>query len=160
LQEQCVTPLMAEGIALERIDVQWSADLRYSGQNYELELPWRDTPEGLRAAFEARHRRLYGYATGESVAGVNPLLLGRVPDVAAALSPFEPSGTPGVLGEQRAHFPGVGEVALPRYDRDALAPNREIAGPALIEDEWSTTLLYPGQRCAADRLGNLLIEVG
>src|SRR5262249_61358849 len=65
LQEQCVTPLMAEGIALERIDVQWSADLRYSGQNYELELPWRDTPEGLRAAFEARHRRLYRYATRE-----------------------------------------------------------------------------------------------
>src|SRR5262249_59271401 len=86
LQEQCVTPLMAEGIALERIDVQWSADLRYSGQNYELELPWRDTPEGLRAAFEARHRRLYGYATGESVECVNPPGLARLPPPPAAPS--------------------------------------------------------------------------
>jgi N-methylhydantoinase A len=71
LQEQCVTPLTAEGIARERIDVRWSADLRYSGQNYEIEIPWRDTPEALRADFEARHRRLYGYATGESVECVN-----------------------------------------------------------------------------------------
>jgi len=158
LQEQCVTPLTAEGIARERIDVHWSADLRYSGQNYEIEIPWRDTPEALRAEFEARHRRLYGYATGESVECVNLRVLARAPDVAATLSAFEPSGTPGVVGEQRAHFPGVGEVALPRYDRGALTPGRAIAGPALIEDEWSTTLVYPGQSCAADRLGNLVIE--
>jgi N-methylhydantoinase A len=160
LQEQCVTPLTAEGIAPERIDVQWSADLRYSGQNYEIEIPWRDTPEALRAEFEARHRRLYGYATGESVECVNLRVLARVPDVAATLSAFEPSGTPGVIGEQRAHFAGVGEVALPRYDRGALAPGPVLTGPALIEDEWSTTLVYPGQRCAADRLGNLIIETG
>ena len=158
LQEQCVTPLTAEGIARERIEVQWSTDLRYSGQNYEIEIPWRDTPEALRAEFEARHRRLYGYATGESVECVNLRVLARVPDVAATLSTFEPAGTPGVLGEHRAHFAGVGEVALSRYDRGALAPGRAIDGPALIEDEWSTTLVYPGQRCTADRLGNLVIE--
>ncbi len=160
LQAQCVTPLTDEGIAADRIAVQWSADLRYSGQNYEIEIPWRDTPEALRAEFERRHRQLYGYATGESVECVNLRAVARVPDVAVALSPFEPSGTPGVIGEQRAHFPGLGEVALPRYDRAALAPGVTVKGPALIEDEWSTTLVYPGQRCAADRLGNLAIEVG
>jgi N-methylhydantoinase A len=160
LQEQCVTPLTAEGIALDRIAVQWGADLRYSGQNYEIEVAWRDTPEALRAEFEARHRQLYGYATGESVECVNLRVQARVPDVAVELSPFEPSGTPGVLGEQRAHFPGAGEVALPRHDRVALAPGRAVSGPALIEDEWSTTLVYPGQRCTADRLGNLVIETG
>jgi N-methylhydantoinase A len=160
LQEQCVAPLAAEGIAPARIAVERSADLRYSGQNYEIEVPWRDTPEALRAEFEARHRRLYGYATGESVECVNLRVVARVPDVAVALSPFEPAGTPGVVGEQRAHFPGLGEVALPRHDRGALEPGRPVAGPALIEDEWSTTLVYPGQRASADRLGNLRLEVG
>src|SRR5438093_62157 len=159
LQEQCVAPLTDEGIALDRIAVQWSADLRYSGQNYEIEIPWRNTPEALRAEFEARHRRLYGYATGESVECLNLRVVARVPDVAVTLSELEPAGTPGVTGEQRAHFAGLGEVALPRYDRAALAPGCSVLGPALIEDEWSTTLLYPGQRCAADRLGNLVIEV-
>ena len=160
LQEQCVAPLTDEGIALDRIAVHWSTDLRYSGQNYEIEIPWRDTPEALRAEFEARHRRLYGYATGESVECVNLRVVARVPDVAAELWDFEPAGTPVLSGDQRAHFPGLGEVALPRYDRAALAPGRVVLGPALIEDEWSTTLVYPGQRCATDRLGNLLIETG
>jgi N-methylhydantoinase A len=160
LQEHCVAPLTAEGIAPTRIAVQWSADLRYSGQNYEIEIPWRDTPEALRAEFETRHRRLYGYATGESVECVNLRVVARVPDVAVELPRFEPTGVPGVLGEQRAHFPGVGEVALPRYDRGALEPGPVIQGPALVEDEWSTILVYPGQRCAADRLGNLIIETG
>ena len=159
LQEQCVAPLTAEGIGLERIAVDWSADLRYSGQNYELEVPWRETPEGLRAEFEARHRRLYGYATGESIECVNLRMVARVPDVAAELAPVEPAATPALLGEQRAYFPATGEVPLPRYDRAALAPGRGVPGPALVEDEWSTIVVGPGQRGAADRLGNLVIEV-
>src|SRR5438477_3935313 len=98
LQEQCVTPLTDEGIALDRIAVQWSADLRYSGQNYELDVPWHDTPEGLRADFEARHRRLYGYATGESIECVNLRVVARVPDVAAELSDVEPASAPAESG--------------------------------------------------------------
>ena len=46
------------------------------------------------------------------------------------------------------------------FSRAALGPGRTVEGPALIEDEWSTVLVYPGQRCVADRLGNLVIETG
>jgi N-methylhydantoinase A len=61
---------------------------------------------------------------------------------------------------QRAFFPETGEILMPRYDRSLLPAGAPIAGPALIEDEWSTTVVYPGQRAAADRLGNLVIETG
>jgi N-methylhydantoinase A len=47
-----------------------------------------------------------------------------------------------------------------RYDRTSLPPGHLVAGPAMVEDEWSTTIVYPGMRCVADRLGNLVIEVG
>ena len=47
---------------------------------------------------------------------------------------------------------------MPRYDRGALAAGAVVAGPALIEDEWSTTLVYPGQRCRGRRLGNLVLD--
>ena len=30
-----------------------------------------------------------------------------------------------------------------------------IKGPALVEDPWATTLVYPGQTGVLDRLGNL-----
>src|SRR2546421_2723969 len=67
LEEQCVAPLRDEGIAHERIVLERSADLRYSGQNYELEVEWRSTPEAPRTAVEARHPQLYGHATGEGI---------------------------------------------------------------------------------------------
>ena len=55
---------------------------------------------------------------------------------------------------------GTGAVEMPRYDRRSLPPGHVMTGPAMVEDEWSTTVVYPGQRCVADRLGNLIIEVG
>jgi N-methylhydantoinase A len=69
------------------------------------------------------------------------------------------TGTAKPVGELRAFFRGAEPLAMPRYERGALPPGQEVLGPALVEDEWSTTLVYPGQRCQADRLGNLLIEV-
>ncbi len=160
LEERCLAPLLDEGVAPERVALQRSVDLRYTGQNDELEVPWRAGPDALRRAFEARHRQLYGYATGERVECVNLRVTARVTDVAVTLPPFEPAARPAAAGEQPAHFPETGAVSLPRFDRAALAPGRVVAGPALVEDAWSTTLVYPGQRCAADALGNLIIETG
>jgi N-methylhydantoinase A len=159
LEERCLAPLLDEGIAAERVALERSADLRYTGQNYELAVLWRDEPGALRTAFEARHRQLYGYATGEGVECVNLRVVARVMDTAVELSTFEPAGSPATASAQRAWFAETGEVALRRHDRTALAPGRAVVGPALIEDESSTVLIYPGQRCAADRFGNLVLEV-
>jgi N-methylhydantoinase A len=158
LEGQCLAPLLAEGYAAERVQVKRSVDLRYSGQNYELEIEHAGSPEALRAAFERRHRQLYGYATGESVECVNLRVMAQIVrddftlPALAATAPVKPAGT------LRAYFKDAGPVELARYDRGMLPAGQVIAGPALIEDEWSTTLVYPGQRCQADRLGNLLIE--
>ena len=171
LEERCLAPLLNEGIAARRITLLRSVDLRYTGQNYEIEIPLaggRSTARAgdvaaLRKAFEARHRQLYGYATGESVECVNLRVVARVDDHATALAPVRASarrGDDARAGEQRAYFPETGEVALKRFHRDRLAPGRAVRGPALIEDEWSTTLVGPGQRAASDRFGNLVIETG
>jgi N-methylhydantoinase A len=160
LEDRCIAPLAAEGIAPGRITVERSLDLRYTGQNYELEVDWHDTPEALRAGFEARHRRLYGYATGDAVECVNLRVVARVPDVAAALPAWEPAGSSAPAGALRAWFADSGEVAVPRHDRAALEPGRAVPGPALVADASSTVLVYPGQRCTADRLGHLVIETG
>ena len=158
LEARCLAPLLDEGIAAEGVALARSVDLRYTGQNYEIEAPWRSDPGALRRAFEARHRQLYGYATGESVECVNLRVVARVRDTGVELPLFEPAGGDEKAGAQQAWFPGVGEVRLPLYQRAALGPARPVAGPALVVDEWSTTLVDPGQRCAADRFGNLVIE--
>ncbi|MGH7266408.1 MAG: hypothetical protein ACREMB_16410, partial [Candidatus Rokuibacteriota bacterium] len=63
-------------------------------------------------------------------------------------------------GEQRAHFADGGEMTLPVYRRADLAAEQTLKGPALVEDPWATTLVYPGQTATLDRFGNLVIEVG
>jgi N-methylhydantoinase A len=160
LEESCLAPLLDEGIAAERVALARSTDLRYTGQNYEVEVAWRDDPGELRTAFEARHRQLYGYATGEGVECVNLRVVARARDTAVELPAFEPTTSREVAGVQRAWFAETGEVELPRHHRAALVPGRPVMGPALVEDDWSTVLVYPGQRCAADRFGNLVIETG
>jgi N-methylhydantoinase A len=159
LEAQCVTPLLDEGIAAERITVERSVDLRYSGQNYEIEVGWDADLGALRAAFEIRHRRLYGYATGESVECVNLRLTARVIEAHADLPLIDPVGALAPAGEQRAYFKETSETVMPRYLRAAFGEGRSIDGPALIEDDWSTTVVYPGQRCRGDRFGNLTLEV-
>ena len=62
-------------------------------------------------------------------------------------------------GSQRAYFPATGEVALPRFDRATLQPGLVVRGPAMIEDEWSTIIVYPGQRAAADGRGHVVVDV-
>jgi N-methylhydantoinase A len=160
LEAQCLTPLLAEGHSAERVLLKRSADLRYAGQNYELEVDYgAGTPEALRDVFERRHRQLYGYATGESVECINLRVSAQLVRDDLTLGSSTATGTAAPVGELRAFFRGAGAVTMPRYERGSLPPGQMVAGPALVEDEWSTTLVYPGQRCRADRLGNLLIEV-
>jgi N-methylhydantoinase A len=171
LEEQCLRPIVEEGHAAAEVVLARSVDLRYVGQNYEIELPWERDPAGLRPAFEARHRRLYGYATGEGVECVNLRVVARLGDSPAPHpGPLPPGGRgpgEGVRGEtvaspsgsQRAYFPEAGEVTLPRFDRTALPSGAIVTGPAMVEDEWSTIIIYPGQRATADAQGHLVLDL-
>ena len=47
----------------------------------------------------------------------------------------------------------------PVYQRGDLRAGNQIAGPALIEEYASTTVIFPGDRLQVDKFGNLIIEV-
>jgi N-methylhydantoinase A len=160
LESQCLQPILDEGHRPADAIVERSADLRYVGQNYELEVPYRGGPALLRRLFEDRHRQLYGYATGGSLECVNLRVVARLPGASPYLgSAGRGESRPAATGAHRAYFPETGDIALSRYDRDALGAGALIRGPALVEDDWSTILVYPGQRAMADELGNILLEV-
>jgi N-methylhydantoinase A len=153
-----VAPLRAEGHQTGSIRLERQVDVRYVGQNYELAVPWAGDLAGLRHDFEALHLRLYGYATGDAMECVNLRVRALVPADAARLPDWPGRGSPVPSGEQRAYFPEVGETTLPIYQRADLAPEHPLEGPALLEDPWATTLVYPGQTAVLDRFGNVLID--
>jgi N-methylhydantoinase A len=51
-----------------------------------------------------------------------------------------------------------GYADTPVYDRYGLGAGEVVAGPAVVEELDSTTVVHPGYRATVDRYGNLLIE--
>jgi N-methylhydantoinase A len=154
------TPLLAEGHRPEAIAVRRSVDVRYVGQNYELEVPWAGDLDGLRAGFHALHRRLYAYATDDAVECVNLRVRAGVEAVRARMPEWPVTGSGLPFAEHEAYFPENGSTTLPVFRREDLPPEYPVKGPALIEDPWATTLVYPGHTARLDRAGNLWMGAG
>jgi N-methylhydantoinase A len=148
-------PLLAEGHRPESIELRRSVDVRYVGQNYELEAPWTGDLDQLRADFQALHRRLYAYATDDAVECVNLRVRAGVEAAGARLPEWPTTGRAQPFAEHEAYLPETGLTALPVYRREDLPPEHPVKGPALIEDPWATTLVYPGHTSLLDRAGNL-----
>ena len=63
-------------------------------------------------------------------------------------------------GERPVYFgPAVGLLATGVYDRYALVPGDRLAGPAVIEERESTTVVDPGADITVDGHGNLIIDL-
>jgi N-methylhydantoinase A len=60
---------------------------------------------------------------------------------------------------RQAYFNAADAYDVPVLRRDNLQPGARIAGPAVIEEQTSTIVLYPGQRAVVDAYLNLEVEV-
>jgi N-methylhydantoinase A len=55
------------------------------------------------------------------------------------------------------YFDG-GWKETPIYDRTELRPGNAVAGPAVVVQDDTTTVIEPGFKGAVDSFGNILIE--
>jgi N-methylhydantoinase A/oxoprolinase/acetone carboxylase beta subunit len=151
-----------------QIQVVRSADARYVGQGYELNVP---VPAGrldaavlarVRAAFDEIYAARYGYADAQAPVEIVTWKLsavGGTPRVALAKVPPR-SGEGGRKGVRRAYFPEArGYLECPVYDRYALAAGLTLTGPAIVEERESTTVLPPGVEATVDEYANLLVRL-
>ncbi|MBI4608702.1 MAG: hydantoinase/oxoprolinase family protein [Candidatus Rokubacteria bacterium] len=167
LEADATAWLDRERVPPERRQLARWLDLRYEGQNYELLVPvpdevWRErSAEGLRQRFLQVHEATYGFsAEAEPIQVVNARLVARgVPD-----QPEIPRRKPGaldasaaLLGRRHVDFDEAGVLDCPVYDRARLVAGNRLAGPGVIEQFDSTTLLHPGQEALVDELGVLII---
>ena len=163
LQAPAAEQLRGDGLDPASLTWERSLDLRYVGQKAELEVPCPPDPIDLAEValrFNARHRMEYAYETPEEVECVNL----RLAAVLARSHPALPRLEQRTRGEARigsrpAFFHETGSVELPVFRRDGLSPGEKIDGPAVVEEAWSTTLAYPGQRLTVDEYGNLVVEL-
>ena len=160
LEAQAAKALAAESLELERAAYLWSADLRYVGQNYEINVPVHrdDTPASLRRRFEERHQALYAYTAGETIELVNLRLTALVSTPPISLRPVVASTLGRPIEARRAFLDG-GWIEVPVFLRSDLMPGQLITGPALVEEEGTTTLVGVGEKASLDSAGLLTVEV-
>ena len=155
LEEEGRSSLAAEGITGATMETARSVDLRYTGQSYTLNVPWKG-PAFAGEAFNERHEQRYGHRLDMPVELVNLRVALRGPGIRFALdecgpgAPARPVASATVAGLQRP---------VPVYRRLDLRAGQSIDGPAVVTEQVSTTWLAPGWRCEADAWGNLLLGV-
>jgi N-methylhydantoinase A len=168
METEAVAWLERERVAPARRSLERWLDMRYTGQNYELLVPvpaevW--TPrrvEPLRERFLAMHEAAYGYAApDEPIQVVNARLVARGRPDPPSLPRIARAGgdvSAAMSARRRVFSEDAGDfVDCPVYDRRGLGAGHVIAGPAVVEQFDSTTLVHPGQRAEVDDLGFLLI---
>ncbi len=164
LQSLATRDLDSEGIAPELRRIELAADLRYVGQSSEITVPVRDG-QGMAdivARFHQMHEQLYAYAVqGEPVEVVNVRLRAVGMVVKPPLTAFDAaSGDARATQLRQIHDPDTGRpITVHVHDRASLSSGAEIAGPALVEESSSTSVLLPGCHGTVDRFGNLVIKV-
>jgi N-methylhydantoinase A len=154
--------IVRRGAPAATLAVQRSAFMRYRGQGHEIavQLPNRDFTAADRATlvelFEAAYRRLYSRA----IPGVEIEILSWVVAVSAPAEGRLATPAPArpYAPEPRSHLrlfdPDTGAFqAVPIYWRAGLAPGARIAGPAVIAEDETSTVVSLRFDAQIDRFG-------
>ena len=141
----------------DRATVTLLADCRYAGQSHELRVP---LPPGgdLAAGFDDAHEAAYGYALrGEPVEIVTVRASAEGPPALAA-PPSDWDHGPGAGIESASICIDGNWVEVPVVHRGDLSPGQRIAGPVLITQPDSATLLAADETADVTAGGSLVVR--
>jgi N-methylhydantoinase A len=158
------THLAAENVAQAAQELIRECELCYVGQGFALRVQVPETEDVLGAvdaAFRAAHRQLYGFASDTEptmVVNLRVTALGRVERPRLTrLPPGDGQSQAAVKGRRTVWFDQP--LDCPILERAALRAGDVVAGPAIIEQMDTTTVLPPGSRSLVDAGGSLIVTL-
>jgi N-methylhydantoinase A/oxoprolinase/acetone carboxylase beta subunit len=162
----------ADGVAAEAVRFQRAGDLRYAGQGYELRVAFAREALGegeLARVFEQFHRQHrveYGHDFPTSpieIVNIRVTGLGRMPKIGRPTAATGGTLEAALVKTGSCMFRANGRLeafATTFYHRDRLPLGQPIAGPAIILQKDSTTVVPPGNSLLAEAAGNMIIRIG
>jgi N-methylhydantoinase A len=166
LEAEAVTWLQSAGVPSEATLLEHAADVRYVGQNYSVTIALEPgaSRAAVKAAFDAAHQQRYSHSAPEEPAEI---IAARVSIVGRLSKPVltglaAGSGTPApaaVLGTRRVRFDPRSDVDAVVYDRAQLLAGDVFAGPAIVQEDGSATVVPPGVRVDVQASGHLILTV-
>jgi N-methylhydantoinase A len=166
LKARASESLIEDGIDEDRLEVTYQADLRYAGQAFQITVEF--TEAELRAKgvavltdqFDGEHEQLFTFKLGD---GHEILMIRAVVGASVTLKAdiSIPKGSGDVssalIHQSRFFYEGDWHEAG-IYDRGRLGADDVVAGPAIVSEMDSTTVVLPGHSATVDAVGNLLIQ--
>ena len=146
LEAEAREALLEQGIAESAISLEARARLRFEGSDSLLAIPCGNMAD-MDRQFRAQHRQRYGYSDA------------KAPIIVEALS-VEASGTSGGLGALKAEpvaASGAASGSWPTLERAAMTAGDTRAGPLLIIDPSSTTVVEEGWQARLAEEGSLVL---
>ncbi|MCW3837900.1 hydantoinase B/oxoprolinase family protein [Sphingomonas canadensis] len=155
LGDEARTALTAQGVAEEAIRIELTAHLRTMGSDSSIPVSL-GSEEAMREAFGAAYRQRFGYDfRGTLLADMLQAEAIAEGGAAVPLPPLPARSAPPVA-RVRCYLAGAWHDT-PVYDRAALAAGAEVAGPALVSDPVSTTVIEPGWQAEVNGEGSLIL---
>jgi N-methylhydantoinase A len=165
LESDLADRLDEQGFDLDETRVNRSVDVRYKGQAYELTVSVPDggvdeaTLDTIAEAFHEKHARLYGHAMrNEPLEAVTLRVDGSV-----STAPLEDvlarSDQDAYQGERDVYFADLGYVSTEIYDRNALGRGETVTGPAVLEENGSTSIIPPETMAEISESGSVIITL-
>ncbi len=161
LVDRGLRDMEAEGFAAAQVRLDRLLDLRYHGQSYELTVAY-DPDAGVAAAvaaFHQAHQQRFGHADPASAVEIVTVRLRALGQ--AEQPPFvaeQPEGndaSEAIIGEKQVYFGGW--LATRLFDRGRLRPGNRFAGPAIVFQFDTTTVIPPGWEADVDSFRNLVL---
>lgn len=172
LMEQARIDIAAEGFPLDSIVFQVELDMLYGGQVHvkrvsspHVLVESAQHMQDIYDAFEAEFSAAFSPHVVNKPGGVyldNIVLKATVPTEKPAL-PEYPLGPPDPgaarTGEREAYWPELRQrVMTPVFKFESLAPGHRLEGPSLVEAEFTTLVVPPGQVFHIDSRGLGILE--
>jgi N-methylhydantoinase A len=140
------------------------AEMRYSGQRHNIKVPisGRDDPAAIREAFDRDYKRRYGHADSRATAEFQALHLSAFTRLRRPELKYLPRErvADNASQKRKVYFGEAGMIEATILDRATLAPGHKGAGPTLLEEYGSTTLIWPGDTFEIGALGEVRITIG
>ena len=133
-----------------RITTPWSVDVDLG--EFSLERVGRE--------FDEIHEQLFTFAldADHELVNLRAVVLGREATVTAEQIPSGDADPSAAATGTTTVYVDDGDATATLYDRALLQAGNRIAGPAIVTEMDSTTLILPGHSGEVDRFGNILIR--
>lgn len=161
LEKEGKASVIREGVSESDVSHQRSADMRYTGQEYTINVP---IPKGVAVAdtvseFHDTHKRRHGHSNRAAPVEFVNLRLAAIGAVHKFADKPEPRthGTSSSRATRSAVFNGE-SYTTPVWLRDDLPANQVVAGPMIIEEQSATTVVPPGWSAAMDAHENIILS--